>query len=752
MIEGTRLYSILAQMGHTTVAAQGDRLDCFNQAVRLAQAAAGDFMEAGKIRTSNTSTTGTTSSSSPSTRYNVRRQTIHNQTRSGAGAGAGATPSGAVCSSLVDDGAPIYSSALSVHAAQLGTYLYCQLRTPKLALPMFELSEATMFPGMNIHARSRVWVRIVSYYLEMNNIQKAEEALTKIIVGQGHDDDSVATGGVMVLLALCVARLHGALDRFIEQQLDMEKSTGEIGGSSIGFRSTIFAASETGHLDWCHRALTNSIYDAKSKKKSSKKYNLIQVANNVSGQESSMTSNQLAKMGSMANMVSMLQRHQDPHHDVSGGSGGSGGSSGRGGRDGTNEDRMSTMSTFSVISEKSEGSENNEEEKEFQSRNSTNETKSGSPRRLSAFRWKGAISKVRSSIKVTKALRAGPLVRANHQPMRNSQMFDDKKSLSSKEVLGTLMGPIRMHRYSTEDSRGYATPSASFRISGTSALSETGNANEAPEEHLEHLGEHPDEHPLISLESPYDILNNVSSDPLLLSVVAHLCVRQCNYVTGMQISLVGLSYLDLDRPASMALPRFHAFCWCAVAGSMALFGLMGHHHKASLKSEILLTSTILSNETKARRQSVAGGTATQPALDRGSQLQNIMVYRQKLKKIVHRLVKYGGNVTLLKGYCLYMRGWWRMSRGFINKALKDWKVVGTTTTTSSITLTARVEHLIKVVKPATKKFTAVERNQFLKEVYAIVPVPGIALDGKVIEKHEDSFQEREESDDEEEER
>ena len=69
---------------------------------------------------------------------------------------------------------------------------------------------------------------------------------------------------------------------------------------------------------------------------------------------------------------------------------------------------------------------------------------------------------------------------------------------------------------------------------------------------------------LISLRSPYALLKTLSSDPLLLSVVAHLCTKHHEYTTGIQMALVGLSYLDLDRPASMALPRFHAFCWCAV--------------------------------------------------------------------------------------------------------------------------------------------------------------------------------------------
>ena len=71
----------------------------------------------------------------------------------------------------------------------------------------------------------------------------------------------------MILLALCIARLDGAIGKFIEQQLDMVKVAGEIGGNSIGFRSTILAAFEAGYLDWCHKALTKNVLNAQKKGK-----------------------------------------------------------------------------------------------------------------------------------------------------------------------------------------------------------------------------------------------------------------------------------------------------------------------------------------------------------------------------------------------------------------------------------------------------------------------------------------------------
>ena len=90
-----------------------------------------------------------------------------------------------------------------------------------------------------------------------------------------------------------MARLQGALNVFIEQQIQMKDSCGgQIGGNNIGFRSTIFAACEAGHLDWCHRTLTDSIYEKKKKKTKSK---------TTTGSNLRTTSNQEKVMAYMLN-------------------------------------------------------------------------------------------------------------------------------------------------------------------------------------------------------------------------------------------------------------------------------------------------------------------------------------------------------------------------------------------------------------------------------------------------------------------
>ena len=266
LIECSRLYSILAQMASMTISCVASRLDCFHQAVRLVQAAAQDYLN---------DDPGQDHPNSPgdrSSRYTVggeegpkRGNSLYNTTKkkkhlSLSSKGFDMNDETAVRKS--NDQGPIKSSALSVHAAQLGTYLMCQLRKLKEAIPHFQLSESSLYPGMDINARSRVWVRIAAYYLESFNILSAENALKNVIVsfhpnsqssGAGAESGGIATGGIVVLLALIVARHQNAFGKFIEQQIELEDMTGEIGGSPIGFRSTMFAASEAGYLDFCHQ-------------------------------------------------------------------------------------------------------------------------------------------------------------------------------------------------------------------------------------------------------------------------------------------------------------------------------------------------------------------------------------------------------------------------------------------------------------------------------------------------------------------
>merc|ERR1711865_1292214 len=76
---------------------------------------------------------------------------------------------------------------------------------------------------------------------------------------------------------------------------------------------------------------------------------------------------------------------------------------------------------------------------------------------------------------------------------------------------------------------------------------------------------------------------------------------------------------------------------------------------------------------------------------------NIIIYRQKLKMVVHRLMNYGSTIVLLKGHCLYMRGWWRLSRGYLKKALADFRTVINPATQSPRTMTVRASLLLKTL-------------------------------------------------------
>lgn len=307
-------------------------------------------------------------------------------------------------------------------------------------------------------------------------------------------------------------------------------------------------------------------------------------------------------------------------------------------------------------------------------------------------------------------------------------MFDENRSRESSTVfLGSLVGlaTLRMRRYSLNTQKSISSISSSLTndsvpIHSLSQSSQGGQSNQS----------------LMNLESPYDILNKISSDPLLLSVVTMLCIKKKKFVTSIQLALVGLSYLDLDRPASMALPRFHSFCWCAVGGSMALFGLLGQQQaakEAALKAS--KESNAASNDSS--RGSFAGLTLEE-------QFKNIAVYRQKLKLSVHRLASYGKNVQILKGYCFYMRGWWRLSRGYIKKALHDWKAVLETSTNSPITLTVRTKFLLNKITQS-KRYTPNERCQLLYDLLNLIPIPDVQFYNDDDEYIDDNFQDRESS-------
>ena len=126
---------------------------------------------------------------------------------------------------------------------------------------------------------------------------------------------------------------------------------------------------------------------------------------------------------------------------------------------------------------------------------------------------------------------------------------------------------------------------------------------------------------------------------------------------------------------------------------MALFGILGSTHSNAPPP----------HQHAAREESTSDGENM--AESKQFLLHNVAIYRRQLKIVVHRLVDYGMNVSMLRGHCLYVRGWWRLSRGYLSKALVDWRAILTTScssknsssssSSSSVTLVARVNLLIK---------------------------------------------------------
>ena len=83
------------------------------------------------------------------------------------------------------------------------------------------------------------------------------------------------------------------------------------------------------------------------------------------------------------------------------------------------------------------------------------------------------------------------------------------------------------------------------------------------------------QHPLVPLESPYVLLHHLSADPLLLSVVSHLCVREYYFVTGMQLSLVRtkvVGFFPLSFPISWLFFCVHCFSSMTLSGWIVLLG------------------------------------------------------------------------------------------------------------------------------------------------------------------------------------
>ena len=146
------------------------------------------------------------------------------------------------------------------------------------------------------------------------------------------------------------------------------------------------------------------------------------------------------------------------------------------------------------------------------------------------------------------------------------------------------------------------------------------------------------------------------ADPLILAPVLNICVLRGDYICAIQVGTVALSYLDIERPASIVLPRFHAFCACASAVAMGFFGYFGmvakparQRHKEKVSEVLELMSAV-----------------------------EVAEYRKRLKVIVHKLERYGIGMKVTRAHVMYMRGWWRLARGYVSKALGDFRPLAPT--------------------------------------------------------------------------
>ena len=96
-------------------------------------------------------------------------------------------------------------------------------------------------------------------------------------------------------------------------------------------------------------------------------------------------------------------------------------------------------------------------------------------------------------------------------------------------------------------------------------------------------------------------------------------------------------------------------------------------------------------------------------------------------------MNYGSTIVLLKGHCLYMRGWWRLSRGYLKKALTDFRTVISPATQSPRTMTVRASLLLKTLSHlasnalSLKKKVPYDRRQLLKEISECITIEGVTL-------------------------
>ncbi len=276
------------------------------------------------------------------------------------------------------------------------------------------------------------------------------------------------------------------------------------------------------------------------------------------------------------------------------------------------------------------------------------------------------------------------------------QFEDSRSRASSSKFLGKLTGALKMTpppglgaspQSSTESTRGSSVASMFKIVEGddTELCAQMRRVQQ-----------------LMPLTNAPRILQDLSPDPLVLSALAHVCVQNGEYVTAIQLATVALSFLDLKRPGHMPLPRFHAFCWAATGAAMALFGY--GEKEAEGAGE---------DDAGAEGAARVAGDQYQDAVRGPTHLEDYAEYRKKLKSVVHALCEYGANTKVTRAHCLYMRGWWRLARSYLGKALTDWKALLAGTSSlegqessregTPATVWARARHLVQQLKNMRQK-------------------------------------------------
>ena len=208
---------------------------------------------------------------------------------------------------------------------------------------------------------------------------------------------------------------------------------------------------------------------------------------------------------------------------------------------------------------------------------------------------------------------------------------------------------------------------------------------------------------LVDITSAYSILSTTDVDPLVLAPVLSICLLRGDYISTIQVGTVVLSYLDMERPASPVLPRFHSFCMCATVVSMAFFC---YSVPVSDKTEYK------QNESKSEEC-----------------LGDENGYIKRLKARVKTLKAYGIGMKVTCAHVTYMNSWWHLANGNVAKAIAGFRSLAPSphgnAVSDDVYLTTQIslqatETLLQLESTSTKsaivRLKSTDRARFLEKV------------------------------------